>query len=247
MTFRSKYRNRAVPRLAGPVAKLSAVSVVAIALSGCSSAITGGEQITAWSITDHAQRHPILVSKQPANLTLHVPRGAYGLAPAQRAKLLGFLSRYRAQDSGNSKIRIKAPSGASNEVAAMHAVHEIRRHIEQAGFDGTTVSVEAYHDDSDHQPPVRLSYMRYVAEGPECGSWDKNLSQSPRNMAYPDFGCADQRNFAAMIANPADLLGPRTMTPRSGEARSSGWDKFKKGESTITQRQADERVQVEGN
>ena len=246
MTFRSTNRNRAVTRMAGSLTTISIASTLAIALAGCTASLSS-EKISAWSITDHEQRHPILVSKQPANLRLHVPRGSYGLAPAQRAKLISFLSHYRAQDSGNSKIRIQAPSGAANEVAAMHAVHEIRRHIEHAGFDATTISVEAYHDDSHHQPPVRLSYQRYVAEGPECGNWDKNLAQSNRNLAYPDFGCSDQRNLAAMVANPADLLGPRTMTPRSSEARATGWDKFKKGESTISQRQADERVDVEGN
>lgn len=247
MTFRSSNRNRAVARLAGPVAKLTIASTLAILVAGCTSTFGGGEKISAWSITDHAQRHPILVSKEPANLSLHVQRGAYGLAPAQRARLIAFLSQYKAQDAGNSKIRIKAPSGAPNEVAAMHAVHEIRAHIEEAGFDATTVSVEAYHDESSHQPPVRLSYLRYVAEGPECGNWDKNLMESSRNVAYPDFGCSDQRNFAAMIANPGDLLGPRTMTPRSSEARATGWDKFKKGESTISQRQADERVDVQSD
>ena len=128
----------------------------------------------------------------------------------------------------------------------MHAVHEIRRLAEDYGFDGTTIQVEAYDDPSDPQPPVRLTYMRYVAEGPDCGLWDANLTESRKNLPYPDFGCSDQSNLAAMVANPADLLGPRTMTPRPGEVRDGTWDKFKKGESTVSTKRDEERVRVRG-
>lgn len=243
----TKDRRAAEPSKLGTLKKALLVSCAALALAGCRDPYEMGHNVTAWSITDHSQRHPILVSKEPARLTLAVPRRGYGLTPSQRARLLSFLSRYRAQDAGNSSIHIAAPSGSANEVSAMHAVHEVRELIEDLGFDGTTVRVDAYQDHKRANPPIRVSYFQYVAEGPECGDWSKNLAKNPKGLAYPDFGCADQNNLAAMVANPADLLGPRTMTPRSGERRDVTWGKYKTGDSTASQRTQDERVQVEGN
>jgi pilus assembly protein CpaD len=92
-----------------------------------------------------------------------------------------------------------------------------------------------------------MSYSRFVAEGPTCGQWPANVGDDKRNLPYHDFGCSTQRNFAAQIANPADLLGPRTMTAAPGERRDQVWDKWTKGESTIAEKKADERSQVKGS
>lgn len=52
------------------------------------------------------------------------------------------------------------------------------------------------------------------------------------NVPYPNLGCANQRNLAVMVANPADLLGPRTETARSSERRDQVWGKYVKGAAT---------------
>jgi pilus assembly protein CpaD len=168
------------------------------------------------------------------------------MSPHQRAQVADFLDRYRGAGSANSKLVISAPSGAPNEVSSMQAIAEMRHMIRESGFDETSVSVEAYHEDKDPQPPIRVSYMRYVAEAPECGRWPTNLAVEPNNLPYPHFGCATQRNFAMQVANPADLLGPRGETPRSGERRAVVWDKYTKGESTVADKKGEERVQVKG-
>ena len=61
-----------------------------------------------------------------------------------------------------------------------------------------------------------------------------------------NFGCANQRNFAAQVANPADLIGPRAMTPAPGERRDVVWGKYVKGESSISDKKSDERLVVKG-
>ena len=55
-----------------------------------------------------------------------------------------------------------------------------------------------------------------------------------------------QHNLAAMVANPADLLGPRTMTPAARERRDIVWDKYVKGEPTAASRSDDEKAKVKG-
>lgn len=234
----------------GPsLARLGAMKVLTIAamsaaLTGC-KALDNGTQVAGWSLVDPNQRHPIMVSQKPSHLSVHVPRGSNGLTPAQRAEVIEFSSKYRAADSGNSRLVISAPGGAPNEVAAMNAVQEIRDILLEGGFPESAIAVEAYNDESNHQPPIRISYMRFVAEGPECGyNWSENLARTPSNGNYQDFGCFNQHNLAAMVANPADLLGPRTEGPRNAERRDKVWDKYVKGETTGAQKSNEEKVRV---
>jgi pilus assembly protein CpaD len=180
-------------------------------------------------------------------MQIAVGRYAEGLTPQQRAEVLAFADHSRASDAGNSRLVISAPGGAENEVAAMHAVRQIRRILTDYGFAESSIAVEAYHAEQGREPPVRVSYLRYVATGPECGSWPTNLAYEPNNLPYPNFGCATQHNFAAMVANPADLLGPRTESDRSGERRDTVWDKYAHGESTTAQKTEDEKVKVKTN
>jgi len=221
-----------------------ASAAVVLTLPGCRPG-DDPTRVASWSLVDPSQRHPIMVSQQPTSITLKVARGAYGLSPHQRSQVISFLDRYRGGDAGNSRLIIEAPSGSANEVASMQAVAEIRALIAEAGFDPTGVMVEAVHGGGD-AAPVRVSYLKYVAEGPECGRWPTNLAESDTNIVYPNLGCANQRNLAAMVANPADLLGPRSVTPGSRERRDVVWDKYVKGESTISNKQEDEKVKVKG-
>ncbi|MBX9925144.1 MAG: CpaD family pilus assembly protein [Hyphomicrobiaceae bacterium] len=193
-----------------------------------------------------AERHPILVSQKPSTLSVSVAKGSSGLTPKTRAELLSFAQRYRAGDAGDSKLVVAAPSGSGNEIAAMHAVQEIRGLLVDNGFAESSVTVEAYNADHEAQPPVRVSYMRYVAEGPECGHWPTNLAWEPNNLPMPNLGCANQRNLAAMVQNPGDLIGPRATTARSNERRDEVWQRYQKGQPTASQKNEDGRVSTQG-
>lgn len=203
-------------------------------------------QVAGWALVDPAQRHPIIVSQQPQTMTLRIPRGSSGLVPQQRAELLAFADRSRASDAGNSRLIISAPSGSDNEVAAMHSVGEIRTLLSDRGFDESSIQVEAYAQESgSHEPPIKISYLRYIAEGPECGQWPENLAYNPNNLPHPNMGCANQRNLAAMVANPADLLGPRTPGERSSERRDAVWSKYIGGKSSTTEKVEDEKISTQ--
>jgi len=218
-----------------------AAALVSLSLIGC-----GHEQVSvqapSFALVSPAQRHPILVSQKPTTMSVHVPRGSSGLSPKARADLLEFADRFRASDAGDSRLVIQAPSGSSNEVAAMNAVQQIRGLLTDYGYAESAVSVEAVDASADSAPSVKVSYMRYVAEGPECGNWPVNVAYEPQNMPMANTGCANQKNLAAMIANPADLLGPRTETARASSRRDVVFDKYTKGETTASQKNEDGKV-----
>jgi pilus assembly protein CpaD len=219
---------------------------VAFALSACKH-IDEEPVAAGWSPVDATQRHPIMMSQEPHTIPIHVARGGGGLSPRQRADLLAFSDRARASDAGNSRLVISVPAGGANEIAAMQVAGEVRGLLSTNGFSETSIAVEAYHDGSNREPPIRVSYLRYVAKGPECGSWPTNLARERDNIPYPNFGCATQHNFAAMVANPADLLGPRTESDRASERRDAQWDKYVNGESTTANKSEDEKVQAKSS
>jgi pilus assembly protein CpaD len=68
---------------------------------------------------------------------------------------------------------------------------------------------------------VTMSYDRIAALGPTCGAWGEDVSRNPHNLPYPNYGCATQRNLAAMAANPTDLMYPALETPRGSDTRET--------------------------
>lgn len=228
-------------------AKVLTLALATVALAGCKHDEGQGTQVAGWSLVDPVQRHPIMVSQEPAIINIPVVRGSQGLTPQQRAEVIEFAGRYRASDAGNSRVVVSVPSGAPNEVAAMGASEDVRQLLLEGGFPESAVSVEAYHDENGAQPPLRVAYMRYVAKGPECGhDWSENLAKNARNIGHPNFGCAGQHNLAAMVANPADLLGPRTVGERYSDRRDAVMENWTKGKTTGSEKSEDERVRVKG-
>lgn len=247
MTFTSKLKAKPAPRFSRSLGPMAACCL-SLSLIGCTHDEVGTHS-PGFNLVEPAQRHPILVSQKPTTMTVHVPSGSSGLTPQSRAELLDFAQRFRASDSGDSRLVIQAPSGSHNEVASMNAVGQIRGLLADYGYADSSISVEAFDAGHDTQPAIKVSYMRYVAEGPECGTWPSNVAYEPQNLPMANIGCANQRNLASMISNPADLLGPRTVTPRSGERRDVVWDKYQKGETTASQKNEDGKVstRAQGN
>ena len=149
--------------------RLMLVSLVAVALFGCQAREETGAHVAGWTLVDASQRHPILVSQQPATLSIRVASGAHGLSDGQAAQVSDFLARYRSKDSGNSKLVIAVPSGSPNESAAMRAVGDMREMISDFGFSESTVAMQPYNGGRDPGAPIRLAYLRYVAEAPNAG------------------------------------------------------------------------------
>lgn len=245
--MRSSIAPRTAPGRRSAAAWFLTLALLAPALAGCKTLDEEpGAHVAGWTLIDPAQRHPIMVSEKPTVMSIRIPRASQGLTPSQKAQVADFLERFRASDADNSKLVIFVPSGSPNESAAVRAVAEIRQLIAAYTFPDSNVAIEPYHERREADAPIRLSYLRYVAEGPECGRWTSNLADDPRNLPYPTLGCAQQRNLAAQVANPADLLGPRTMDPADQERRAVVFDRYRQGKTTNSDKSADERIQVKG-
>lgn len=241
MTVLNKKSGRTTARSAAPVLRLAAVSIVTLTLTACGQHGRYAEP-AGYVISDSAQRHSISVTKKPVYLDINVDSGAGGLTGAQAEHVRGFVRQY--QSEGTGRITIMTPSGTVNEGAAFEAMKEIRAVLDHEGVPAGNLELSPYHDEGDPQPPIKVSFTRYVAKAPECGVWPDDLTRTQRNDTYHNFGCSDQRNLALMVANPKDLVEPRGGSTRSSERRDLVWEKYIKGESTISKRDQEEQVTI---
>ena len=194
---------------------------------------------------DPTKDHPIRVAKDKLAISVPVRRHDEKLAPAKLNEVRTFLHYYR--EGGVGDIKVTLPSHSRHQYAVRKVLKDIQHQMENLSIGPEIVSVKRYSGRGDRHPVIHLSYKRYVAHGPECGQWNENLNESENNRNSPDWGCARQRNLAAMVANPRDLQGPRGWSPRDSRRRDTVWDKYVKGEVSSATRSKDERVDTKSN
>jgi len=212
---------------ARPAITLVTALMIAASAGGC---IQSPRNQAPFTLSNPSERHPIKVAHGEALLDLRVSSRSRGLSDAQWNQVYGYLSGFRERGTGG--LVIKAPKGSANEKASRRAYEDIRHALREFGISPRDVRLESYYAKYDPAAPLRLSYLEYVAKGPDCPDWSENLARDPKNLPWPNMGCATQQNLAAMVADPQDLLGPRPETPRPSERRDVVWGKYVAGEST---------------
>ncbi len=189
--------------------RLLAVSALAIGVAGCGHRFEGEETaaFTAQPLQTVEERHPIEVEKARTSMALVAPAAAHGLNTYQKERVRHFVGLWRNEGAG--KITV-----SGNDRAALGDLRDI---LVDAGVPVGAVEISRY---DGNQPGVKVSFARYIAEGPKCGAWHENLAENSNNDIYGNFGCAAQHNMAAMIANPRDLKTPRDQVDWSDSDRN---------------------------
>ncbi|MEQ8377494.1 CpaD family pilus assembly protein [Parvibaculum sp.] len=213
---------------------LNAVRAVAlgaaVGLAGCSG--FNGVEEAQYGVT---YSHPISVETDVATLNVGVVAGQPGVAPSDRAAIEGFAAAYRQR--GHGPLTISTPSGSPNAGAATVALSDVRDILSENGIGTGSLAYTPYRaSGADANAPVILSFKRYVAKATACGDWSQDYALDPANGLMPNHGCATQNNLAAMVADPADLIGPRDMTPADADRRNTVLEKYREGEATATVR-----------
>lgn len=220
-------------RLSATVAGLAALT----ALSGCASAMNEARAdaaaisppITETQIWE--SRVTVEAAPDEILLALH----GEGLSPRQVEAVDALVARW--VDAEAREIVIAAPIGGRDAAAAGAMVAATRARLVQAGAPASSLRVTGYDAGGDKSPVLRVGYLRHTAITPVCGqNWD-DLTATRRNDVYANFGCAVAANIAAQVANPQDLLGPRTTTPVDAARRDTVFDKYRKGEKTSSIRE----------
>jgi pilus assembly protein CpaD len=216
-------------RLIGALAGLS------LSLGACTA--TSTEIVTATVPDDYKHRHPIALQEANHSIAIFVGQGRGGLTSQQRADIAGLAQSW--QREGTGAITASVPTDTPNARAAADAYREIRAVLTAGGVPSHAITMQPFHPEDPHMlAAIRVGYPRISAVAGPCGLWPEDLGPNimdpeyNENRHYYNFGCATQRNLAAMIDNPADLEQPRSESPAYTPRRSAAFEKYRKGEPT---------------
>jgi pilus assembly protein CpaD len=231
MTSRTPLQRYKAVGLSGALLALSAT------LGACNWQST--EIVTASVPNDYRQRHPIAVTEADRSIVVFVGRSRGGLSGPQRTDVMGLANTW--MNEGTGAIIAEVPMDTPNARAASASYQEIRSVLMAGGVPSRAIVLRHYHpDDPRTLPTIRLSYPKITAVAGPCGLWPQDLGPNidnagyNENRSYHNFGCASQRNLAAMIDNPADLEQPRSESPAYTSRRNIAFDRFRKGQTTTT-------------
>jgi pilus assembly protein CpaD len=209
---------------------------LAVTLGAC---VHTEQETTASIPTDYRLRHPIVVEEANQSIVVFVGRGRGGLTAEQRTDVMGLAQNW--MHDGTGAINADVPVDTPNARAAADSFREIRAMLAAAGVPPRGLVMRQYRpEDPRFMAAIRLSYPKMKAEAGPCGLWPSDIGPSIKNpdylenRQYYNFGCAYQRNMAAMVENPADLVQARPETPPYTPRRSEAFEKYRKGQTTTT-------------
>jgi pilus assembly protein CpaD len=228
-------RTATVSRRAGSRLVLRAAFAAGCAamVCGCNTdqQITGAPSVPA----DYRLRHPITITEKDRTFQLFIGDRRDSLTGSQRAELLAFAQSWRREATGG--VIIALPVGSSNARSSADALSEIESILAATGVPRRSIAVRNYRVSADTLATVRVSYPRIAAQAGPCGLWPEDIGPSLNrdyfeNQPPWNFGCATQRNLAAMVADPTDLVQPRAETPAYTMRRTTVLEHYRAGTPT---------------
>jgi pilus assembly protein CpaE len=174
------------------------------------------------------------VTEANRSIVVFVGHARGGLSGSQRTDVMGLAQTWVREGTG--AVIADVPIDTPNARAAAASFREIQSVLMAGGVPSRAITLRHYRpDDPRTLPTIRLSYPKITAVAGPCGLWPQDLGPNIDNVAYNEnrsyhnFGCATQRNLAAMIDNPADLEQPRPESPAYTPRRDVAFEKYRKG------------------
>ncbi len=220
--------------------RLAGLLIGASCALGACTHTSQSQDVTGSIPDDYRLRHPIVIQEGRQTIDVFIGNQRGGLSASQRADVVAAAQTWLREGTG--VITIGVPVHTPNARTAADSLREIRSLLAAVGVPSNGITVHNYRSpDPQFFAPIRVTYPRIKADAGPCGVWPEDIGPSIKNKSYYDnksywnFGCASQRNLAAMVENPSDLVQPRPETPVYTARRNTVFDKYRKGTSTATQ------------
>lgn len=180
-------------------------------------------------------RHEIGVTQHTEYLEVQLDPRDTQLRLGEISNVRGFLNQYA--DVGHGPLIVSMPKHADNPQLAVGAVSEIRQFAWEAGISYESMLGAAYDASGRPNSPIVMAFKTYKTVAPECPSLAEiDVSNAISNDNLPSLGCSVRTNMAAMIAEPADLLGARELSEGDRVRRGQQLRLWQQGEATGSER-----------
>lgn len=190
-------------------------------VSACSTYVPPGGNPDAFLPMN---RFPIAVEAQMA--TFRLPLDARGgLSAPGESQLQQIVADYLQNGSGSITVAV-----SGNDRNATARITDL---LAALGVQPSRIAIA-----TDNGPAAAavaiVNFVRYHADPPACGHWSEDLGITWQNKPSPNFGCATQHNLAVMVADPHDLVAPKTVEAGDAQRSLTVLDKYRRGEPTVS-------------
>lgn len=188
------------------------------------------------------EAHPIHVEKATAHLRIPIASDQQSLAYEDVEDLKAFAAAYR--DRGHGEVSIALPVNSDNNDAAIRSIAQLKDVLNANGIRYEWMDGTRYDAQGQSGAPIVAMFTHYEAVAPDCFRYWNDFGYTHDAPNTANFGCANQANLAMMIADPRDLVEMRRADLSDGLRRSALLEKYRAGESTITQRDDSELITI---
>lgn len=202
--------------------KMALFVSLASVLAGC-----GGTNGSKQARTSQ-QRHPIKIEKAENSLEIPISQDGY-ISEAEEANIKSFLYQY--DNYGTSSLIITAPETGVEAGKARTFLRKIVEIANKVGIKQSSIKMGTYQALDTTSAVVRLNFETMTAKAPDCSnSWSENLADAAKNELSKGHGCTTQKNFAAMLVNPQELVEMRSMSAVNAQRGVAAFDKYLAGQ-----------------
>jgi pilus assembly protein CpaD len=171
--------------------KLTLIALATVVLAGCNTPDLPDRGLAAVNV-------PVVTSTNYV-FDAAAPNGA--LAPGESERLQGWFQGLGLGYGDSVYVDGAYATGAREQVGAIAGRYGM---LVQAGAPVTAGAI---------QPgSIRVVVARRRAEVPGCPNWSVPAQPNFENRSMSNFGCAVNSNYAAMVADPVDLVHGREGT-----------------------------------
>jgi pilus assembly protein CpaD len=217
------------PTFVRPVLALAAIGL----LAGCS------EPLSVTSYSPSEQPSELQVTYTQLTQPLRFQPGSDRLAPGERERLIAFAQRRELTVGDNVQFASAPTSDALARRRAQAAVAAL------ASGGVRFFNVSQTSDPALPRDSAEFRLDRHLVTLPRCPNWSSE-PQNWSNRPSSNFGCANTTNLGLMIANPADLVGGRTLGPSDGTHEALGVRRYRSGNPTPLAASGTSDVQATG-
>ena len=167
--------------------------------------------------TDSRQKDAVHVHPETAILTARLSDEPGMLIAEDEFRLSRLVAGYLERSNGPIFVSTAVPQHAE----------ALRLRLVAAGIPASSLVVMVGERGSADSATFR--YDRFNVSVPGCGDWSANPSINRKNDVHSNFGCAQQRDFGLMVADPADLVRIRETPSADAQNSSRVLQKYRAG------------------
>ncbi|MDB5366085.1 MAG: hypothetical protein JWM77_2012 [Rhodospirillales bacterium] len=163
-----------------------------------------------------AEPAALRVEKTVATHTIFVD--ARGQASAsERRRLDGFITGISANRPDSLHVTLSGPQPESR-------LHSVSKLLVADGVASGKITLVP--GTADPAGAVKIAAERYIVRPPQCPEWTAEEVAGFDNTTRANFGCANLANFAAMLADPRDLVAGRSSRYSDGAVGAAAIERY---------------------